>query len=192
VNPRPARIIIKRGQDKETLIVFTSDNGGQLAVGARNGPVRGGKTMNYQGGLLVSTCVVRPGKIKPGTRSDFRALTMDFYPTLVDAVGGKIEHPIEGTTFLPTLFGRKQAPFARDDFFTWLQGWRKDALRRGDWKLLKEKDKPWELYNLKDDPKETTDLAKKNPEKFKEMMATMDAYLERANSINWKRPSQLK
>jgi arylsulfatase A-like enzyme len=67
-----------------TLVIFTSDNGGQVNVGANNGPLRGGKQEMFEGGIRVPFCAVWPGRIAPGTRSERVALTMDLYPTLCD------------------------------------------------------------------------------------------------------------
>ena len=159
----------KNGQDKNTLIIFSSDNGGQLSVGARCGNHRGGKQDMYEGGLKVPTCAVWPGHIKPGTRSNLRGLSMDIYPTACEAAGAKVPKYVEGVSLLPTLLGKPQI-IKRDMIFVRREGGRLyqgqdyHALRRGDWKLVHNNPhEPLQLYNLKDDPLETTDLAKNEP-----------------------------
>ncbi len=177
------------GLDDNTIIIFTSDNGGLLSKGANNGPYREGKTTIYEGGVKVCTCVAWPGKIKPETRTDFRALTMDLFPTILEATQTGFTHKIEGRSIMPTLLGKRQSPFNRDDYYTWLQGTSKEAMRRGDFKLVRDKaGTPWELYNLKDDPYEKTDLAAKNPEKLKELVEAMQKHLKAAKKVPWQRP----
>ena len=65
------------GADRNTLVIFTSDNGGQVNVGGRNGPLRGGKQEVYEGGIRVPFCAVWPGKIEPASATDHLGLTMD-------------------------------------------------------------------------------------------------------------------
>ncbi|MEK6239679.1 MAG: sulfatase-like hydrolase/transferase, partial [Planctomycetales bacterium] len=180
-------------QYDDTLILFTSDNGGQLSVGANNGPWRSGKTHVYDGGLRVPFCAVWPGKIEPGSRADVRALTMDLYPTIAEAAGASFEHKIDGRSLLPSLLGRKQEFKPRDEFFTWLQRGKKKAMIRGDWKIVLDdptRKKTFELYNLKDDPQETTDLSTQNKDKHAELLRAMKTFDAAADQVNWKRPSQ--
>ena len=75
------------GASDNTLVIFTSDNGGQLDVGANNGSLRAGKQAMYEGGIRVPMCAVWPGTIQPGSQSDRVALTMDLYPTICKAAG---------------------------------------------------------------------------------------------------------
>ena len=179
------------GQDKNTLFIFSSDNGGQLHVGASNGTWRGGKTQVYEGGVRVTTCARWPGNIEPGSRSDIQAMTMDLFPTILAAAGTKPSQKIEGRSILPTFLGQKQKLPPRDDVYTWLQGGIKEALRRGDWKITRDKPASTpELYNLADDPQEKNNLAKANPNKYQEMTAAMQSHRDAANKVPWKRPGQ--
>ena len=184
----------RTGLSKETLVFFVSDNGGQANVGANNGALRGEKQEMYEGGLRVPACAVWPGKIKPGGRSGFIAATMDIFPTLVEAAGSKVEHAIDGRSFLPLLLGKEQPAFDRDLFFTRREGgdrfmgeciW---AMRRGDWKLVKNSPmKNWELFDLSEDPGETTDLAGKNRRKYRELGAAMRVHIQRGGAIPWQK-----
>jgi len=189
---RVMKTLEETGLAKNTLVVFTSDNGGQTRVGARNGPLRAGKGTLYEGGIRVPMGVAWPGRIRPGSRTDRIALSMDILPTLCEAAGVRIEHEIDGTSFLPTLLGRDVPEPERDLFWGRREGFRfkgEDihAIRRGNWKLLEPMpDKPRELYNLADDPQEETDLAKAEPEKFKELAAALDAQLARYAKVPWK------
>jgi arylsulfatase A-like enzyme len=183
------------GVDERTLVIFTSDNGGQLDVGANNGPWRDGKQSMYEGGLRVSFVARWPGRIPAGSRSDRRALTMDLFPTLCEAAGVKPPAGIDGKTFLPALLGQRQAPYERDLFFTRREGGARyggrtiDAVIRGDWKLLQ--DSPWaplELYNLKSDPGEKENLAEKNKGKFNELSAALRRQIQRGGAVPWQQP----
>jgi arylsulfatase A-like enzyme len=111
---RVMKTLADTGLADNTLVVFTSDNGGQLDVGANNGPLRDGKQSMYEGGLKVPCCAVWPKHISPGSSTDRVALTMDLFATICDVVGVSIEHKIEGRTILPTLLGNQQPPQRRD------------------------------------------------------------------------------
>lgn len=102
------RTLKDRKLAQNTLVVFTSDNGGQLDVGANNGPLRDGKQSVYEGGLKVPLAVVWPERIAAGSTTDFACLSMDLLPTLFDAAGIQITHPVEGRSLLPTLLGQRQ------------------------------------------------------------------------------------
>ena len=187
------------GQWKNTLTIFVSDNGGQINVGANCGNLRGGKQDMYEGGLKVPASATWPGVIKPGTRSDFSFLTMDLFPTAIEAADGTVPNGIEGRSILPLLKSGRQAPFQRDNFFTRREGnqrymgdssW---ALRRGPWKLLKNRpDGPWELFHLENDPLETTDLSKKESQKFRELTTAMRAQIQRGGTVSWQKPETTK
>ena len=179
---------------KNTLVIFTSDNGGKISFGANNGPLRSDKTHVYEGGLKVCTSFTWPGKIQNGRVTKFRGMTMDLFPTILDAAGISEHGKIDGLSMLQEITEGGQKSFAgRDQVYTWLQGYKKHALRKGDWKLVKDTEKSsYELYNMAEDPYEKTDLAKVNKEKFDELMKIMKNYLAEADKVNWKRPSQLK
>ena len=189
---RVMKTLEETGLARNTLVVFTSDNGGQTGVGARNGPLRAGKGTLYEGGIRVPMGAAWPGRIRPGSRTDRIVLSMDILPTLCEAAGVAIDHEIDGTSFLGTLLGKGGTGPERDLFWGRREGGRfkgKDvhAIRRGDWKLLEPMpDKPRELYNLADDPQEKTDLAKSEPETFKELSAALDAQLARYAKVPWK------
>ncbi len=180
---------------RRTVVVFTSDNGGQLSAGANNGPWRDGKQSMYEGGLLVPTGVVWPGKIKPGTETDFAAMSMDIFATVCQVAGVQVTHEIDGAGFLPTLMGERQPVLRRHWFFTRREGGERyggktiDAVRSGDWKLLQNSPfAPLELYNLRADPYEQQNLAKQNRQKFRELSALLRRQIQRGGSVPWQKP----
>ena len=182
------------GYGENTLVVFVSDNGGQLNVGANNGPLRDGKQSMYEGGLRVPAMVVWPGVIEPGWASDYPALTMDLYPTLLEAAGVPLTYFIEGKSFLPTLRGEDQAWEERYLFFSRREGNPRyngktiEAVRQGPWKLLQNT--PWtplELYNLEEDPLETTNRASEEPDVFNRLAAALREHIRLGGMVPWQR-----
>ena len=191
---RVLKALDELGMSENTMVVFTSDNGGKHRYGASNGKLRSDKTHVYEGGLKVCTSVTWPGKVKAGGLTPFRGMTMDLFPTILDAAGIDYDGHLDGQSMIQEVTEGGQTPFdGRNQVYTWLQGYKKHALRKGDWKLIKDTEKSsYELYNMAKDPYESTDLAKTNTVKFKELMKIMSDYLAAADKVNWKRPSQLK
>ena len=105
------------GLAADTLVVFWSDNGGQLGIGADNDGTRDGKGTLYEGGIRVPAAIRWPGKVEAGQESDRVVLTMDVVPTLCEAAGAGIEHAIDGVSFLPFLRGEPQPEPVRDLFW---------------------------------------------------------------------------
>jgi arylsulfatase A-like enzyme len=193
---RVLQTLMQRGLDENTLIVFTSDNGGSLRHGARNGPLRDGKGSMYEGGLRVPAAVAWPGKIQPATRTPFQAMTMDILPTLLEAAGVACPHEIDGKSFLPTLLGREQPPLRNDWFFRRREGGSGyggktiEAVRRGEWKLLQNSPfAPMELYHLHSDPLEQENRIELDREVFKELSAALRKEIQRYGRVAWQRPT---
>lgn len=188
-------VLEEKGLAENTIVVFTSDNGGQLSVGANNGPLRDGKQSMYEGGLKVPTAVVWPGRIEPGSRTGRIGLSMDLFPTLLAAAGVQIEHEIDGRSLLPTLLGEDAPDDERDLFFHRREGNIRyggrtiEAIRRGDWKLLQNSPfAPQEIYNLRTDPRETTNLVEREPGKYRELAAALRRHRQRGGAVPWQRP----
>jgi len=184
------------GLEENTLVVFTSDNGGDLAAGARNGSVRAGKGTLYEGGLRVPAAARWPGRIKAGARSTRLAVTMDLMPTLLEAAGVRPPQNVEGRSLLPALLGRDQLEEPRDLFFGHREGGKGfeggtiEAVRRGDWKLLRSRPGgPFELYDLRTDPLEKSDLAQSEPQKVRELSEALNAQLEGYRAVAWRPPT---
>ncbi|NQT85962.1 sulfatase [bacterium] len=166
-----------------TLVIFTSDNGGLLGP-THNAPLRAGKGHPYEGGIRVPLIVRWPSVVRAGAVSEEPVTSVDYLPTVLAAAGQKIPagREIDGVSLIPVLTG-KGGP-DRDAIFWHFPHYRGrimpySIIRAGDWKLLKRYDgKPFELFNLKDDLSETTDLAEKMPAKVKALDAKLVAWLK--------------
>ncbi len=186
--------IDEAGITDNTLIIFSSDNGGQLSVGANNGPTRGGKQDMYEGGIRVPQIAVWPHHIQAGTLTDQITLSMDIFPTCCDAAGVAIDHPIDGISILPTLLGQTQT-IERDLFWTRREGGSRYMgqsvwlARSGDWKLLQNSiEGRFELFNIADDPQETTDLRDTQPDTYTELAVKLRAHMQRGGAVPWQPP----
>jgi arylsulfatase A-like enzyme len=180
----------ERGLERDTLVVFSSDNGGDLRYGSSNGAWRSGKTHMYEGGVTVPASFTWEGTIAPGLVEQDMA-TMDVLPTVMDLLGLKIPAGLDGQSFAQVLADGMPVAAERPVFHMWREGFTTEALRYGDWKLVRDRDNlPWELYNLRDDPGETKDLASVNPDKLHELRRVMDAHMARAYAVPWTRPVQ--
>lgn len=183
------------GLERDTLVIFTSDNGGQVNAGANVGPAnRGTKGTMYEGGLRVPMAAAWPEHIAAGSRCDAVALHMDLVPTLCQAAGVTAPADLDGISLLPQLTGEAQAPPAepRELYFVRREGGppyfglTSEALRRGDWKLVHNTPfSPLELYNLKDDPKEEHDLASSRPGVRNELARRLQLHVQRGGSTAW-------
>jgi len=184
------------GLAQNTLVIFTSDNGGWLESGANNGPWRSGKAHMYEGGLRVAGVARWPARIQAGSRTQRISLSMDIFATLCQAAGAKSPPGIDGASFLPTLLGQSQPEPSRDRYFVWRDGGvaygakTMEAFVRGEWKLLQDSPfAPRELYNLRRDPYETTDLADKEKKVFRELDAGLRQQIQRAGQVPWQGPA---
>lgn len=176
--------LVELGIDNNTIVIFASDNGPHLEGGAdpdyfdSNGPLRGYKRDNYEGGIRTAMIVRWPGKVRPGTVSDHISAFWDVLPTFADITGASAPEGIDGISFLPELLGKKQS---KHEYLYWEfheQGG-KMAIRSGDWKAVKlnagnPAESTIELYDLSSDTGETNDLAASKPELVKKLEQMMN------------------
>ena len=191
------------GLRENTLVVFTSDNGGQLSAGANNGPFRGGKEDLYQGGLRVPCAVRWPGAVEPGATTDATALTMDWFPTLLNVsrvrdYGGRLSVPpdTDGIDLTGSMAQPDWLPDDRPLHFTRREGrpnqWAgqaSHAVIAGGWKLVQNR--PFdqlELFHIAEDPGETTDLIDSQPAKAKELGRLLTDHTRRNGAVPWEAP----
>ncbi len=180
------------GLAEQTLVVFTSDNGGVLNYEACNGPWRSGKQHMYEGGLRVPCLVRWPGRIAPGSKTDQIGVTMDLFPTILDAAGATPSTRIDGRSLLPALLGTADPDNERELYFVRREGGPAyggktiEALRRGRWKLLQDSPfAPLELYDLSNDPAEAFNLADKERPAFLELSAALRKHVQRGGAVPW-------
>ncbi len=181
------------GLSDNTLVIFTSDNGGQLGVGATNGPLRAGKGDMYEGGIRVPMCAVWPGRIRPGARSDRVALTMDLFPTACEAAGVKLDHEIDGRSLLAILTGESQSHEDRTQFWVRREGGGQYggrayyAARQGDYKLLQNNPfEPLKLYHLAEDPQEQNPLDDKHP-MYRKLFTALQNHVTASGAVPWQK-----
>lgn len=184
-------------QYDNTIIVFTSDNGGQLDAGASNGALRGGKEELYEGGIRVPLGVVWRKRINPGTRSNRVTMMMDLMPTFSEAAGVRVEGKIEGRSFLALLTGDETLNAAEDRTLFWMRreggtfyhGKDYYAARRGRWKLVQNHPyMPFRLYDLAADPAEQRDTAEQNRATYEALSESLRDHLRKAGAVPWQKP----
>jgi arylsulfatase A-like enzyme len=169
----------------QTIVVFTSDNGGLLGS-TINLLLRLGKGFAYEGGLRVPWIIFWPGLIPPGSLSSEPIITMDLYPTLVEATGASLPKgkEIDGVSLVKHLKSGGKEPLQREALYWHFPHYREEpgpysVIRAGDWKLIKFYEGPvLELYNLKEDLGETTNLAGKMPAKVQQLHDQLQAHLQ--------------
>lgn len=182
------------GIDDDTLIIFTSDNGGldNKSNPTDNAPLRSGKGYAYEGGIRVPLLIRWPETIPAGKVSDTPVSSIDLFPTILDsaAVALPDDRPIDGLTLLPHLKSGGEAAVDRDDLFWHFPHYRHapgpySIIRRDNWKLIKFWEGTYELFDLESDLGETTNLASQMPDKVKELDT---ALLERLEADGAKLP----
>ncbi|MEM7386679.1 MAG: sulfatase [Verrucomicrobiota bacterium] len=188
-------LVEELGIDEQTLIIFTSDNGGLDRGGepTENAPLRSGKGYPYEGGIRVPFLVRWPGTIAGGRVSDEPVSSIDFFPTILEATGVPVpgDRIIDGLSLLSHW--RNGAPLGRKRLVWHFPHYRHapgpySIIREGDWKLIKFWAGPRELFDLGSDPGEITNLAPGQPKRVealeKQLLAQLkaqEAKLPRAN-----------
>ncbi len=178
----------EQGIFDNTLIVFSSDNGGpSLGKVTSNAPLRAGKGTIYEGGIRVCACIAWPGHIPSGKTIDQPLHIVDMYPTLVKLAGGSLDHnlPLDGCDIWPVLTAG--APSPHDALFLPGMSPNAAAIRMGDWKLLARPKAAnagggngIELYNLAADISESNNVADARPDKVKELQSRLTQWLDDA------------
>ncbi|MCB5184640.1 sulfatase-like hydrolase/transferase [Methylobacillus gramineus] len=158
----------KQGLADNTIIVFTSDNGGERF--SNTWPFSGQKTELLEGGIRVPTLVRWPARIKAGQVSDQVAISMDWLPTLLAAAGTTpdSQYAPDGENLLPILLG--EAAIRPRQLFWRYKGHEQAATRSADWKYLKINGNEY-LFNLAKDPRERANLAAKHPQELAQLKA---------------------
>ena len=164
------------GLDRNTIIMFSSDNGNTFNIGGvepdffkGSGGLRGLKMDIYEGGIRVPLIARWPGRIPAGKTSDHISAQYDILPTLAEITGSKV--PVtDGISLLPELTGMHNRQKTHDFlYFEYPEKGGQIAVRIGRWKgvrvnVRKDRNAPWELYDLDADPREKSDVAAAHPE----------------------------
>ena len=171
----------EEGLAENTIVIFTSDNGGAGYVGLAdvNAPYRGWKITHFEGGIRVPMFVKWPARIAAGQAIDTPVAHIDVMPTLLAAVEQPLpeDRDIDGENLLPLMSQgvAAQTEWSRQTLF-WSSGHNR-IVRHGDWKLqiAARPEKQW-LFNLAEDPTEQVNLAGARPDKLSELMALLNAH----------------
>lgn len=197
--------IDKKGIADNTVIIFISDNGGNIhsripadgdAAPTSNAPLRGGKASMCEGGIRVPCIVVWPGVTQAGSRSDEIIQTSDFYPTLLNGLGIALpeNHAIDGIDIKPALKGKK---LKRDAIFTYfpclipVPEWLPPSVsvHSGKWKLIRvffggdAGQHDYKLYDLSQDDAELNNLATAKPEQVRALDLLIEEHLADTKAI---------
>lgn len=156
---------------ENTLVIFTSDNGG--ARGCSNAPLRGGKGTHWEGGFREPTLAWWPGTIPADSTCDEVITAMDLFPTFAKLSGGNVptDRVIDGKDISPLLLAEKGAKSPHDTFY-YNQGNGLTSIRSGKWKLSKN----GELYDLEADIAESKDVSSENPEVVKRIQPLFQSF----------------
>ena len=176
-------LVKQLGLDDNTYIFFTSDNGPHKEGGAdpvffnSSGPLRGIKRDLYEGGIRVPLLVRAPGKVPAGKVSNVPWAFWDILPTVGQLTSTPNPSGIDGLSFTPALAGKEQVQQHKYLYWQFNEGGLKEALIQGDWKIVRFKNQGQpevlELYNIKSDIGEKTNLAQKNPGELKTLKALL-------------------
>ncbi|MGB0582671.1 MAG: sulfatase, partial [Limisphaerales bacterium] len=202
---RVREAVAKAGLAKNTLIIFTSDNGGHSGATWCE-PLKGAKGAFYEGGIRVPTCMTWLGVIQSGSTCDTPITGVDLMPSAAELAGAKLpkKQPVDGHSWVPLLSG-KRALTQRAVFWhypLYLAGgtynqvvpvhgtennyWRAtpcSVIRKGDWKLIQFfEDNSIQLYNLKSDIGEETDLSSAEPERAQAMLKELQAWQKKTKA----------
>lgn len=172
------------GQRKNTIVLFISDNGGKnnhtggqypppdstLHNYSSNEPLRGQKAQTFEGGIRVPAFIQWPGTLKP-RKVTLPIHAVDWLPTFAAIANIKLPKTLkqDGQNIWPQI--NDGAEYKTPRTFYWVKGKRWYALRHGDWKIVRQRQKPWMLFNLAKDPNETTNFAEQQPKKLQALIA---------------------
>jgi arylsulfatase A-like enzyme len=170
------------GLARDTLIVFTSDNGGPTwQTTSSNGPLNGVKALMLEGGIRVPTLLRWTGRLPAGRTSDAIATGFDFTATALAAAGAPRTPDLDGVDLTPILSGQTRPDPARRLYW---RGGPQGAMRAGPWKLVKAED-GWFLFNLARDIGERRDLAAVEPARLAQMKADWLAWAATMPQPTW-------
>jgi arylsulfatase A-like enzyme len=169
------RRLEERKLRENTLIFFLSDNGGAIANGSSNGPLKGFKGEKFEGGQRTPFVVSWPAQLEAGQSFGGLSSALDILPTALSACGAALpqDRPLDGVDLLPYLRGDREGDPHPVLF------WHRraaSAVRMGDFKLVRHKSHGLRLYDLAKDLAETRDLRKEHPQRVEKMLALLTSW----------------
>ena len=179
--------IVELGLEKDTMIVFLSDNGDAPATKTGDPRYRGHKGSVYEGGHRVPAIFWYPGKVKANTKTDALSISLDIMPTILNTAGLKVpdSHNVDGIDLSSVILQKGDLPNRPLYWFSLSnRGQRDEAMRQEDWKLVVThkgaqrgtfENEKVELYNLKNDQSEKNNLSQKHPVITKKMLTQLKA-----------------
>ncbi|MFG0335592.1 MAG: sulfatase, partial [Maioricimonas sp. JB049] len=169
----------KHGLHRNTLVIFSSDNGANSGEQGSSSPYAGGKGQGTQkeGWVRVPTILSMPGTLPEGKQYDDLIANFDFYSTIASLTTGTVPAHCDGVDLFPYLSGENDD--AAHEYLFWLNNQPDDAPRRHliavrwqDWRLYRKYDKDrWQLFDLTSDPREENDVAAEHPEIVRQLAA---------------------
>lgn len=178
--------------DKNTLVIFTNDNGGAMPYNAScNDPFSGTKGTFLEGGVHIPFIAQWPGVIPSGITYEKPVITLDILPTAVALAGGTLpqDRKYDGVDLMPFVLGENMEVPHQALFWRLLHH---GAVREGDWKLIWFDDKAPRLHNIKEDVAEQIDLSEKYPERVKEMVGEFNKWQGELAEPTWRTHPQWK
>lgn len=185
------QVLGESGLEENTLVVFTSDNGGALRYEQSNGKLRGGKQDMYEGGIRVPTFLRWKGVIPAGGSTDQFGMHMDLLPTFCEIAGAEIPPEVNGISLLPALQGKSQTTDNRVVFWVRREGGMYGglayyAVRHGDLKLLQNTPyEPEQLFHMGEDEFEQAPIQELRPGDFNRLRRQLQEHIRLSGSVPW-------
>lgn len=190
---RVMKALKETGLDDNTLVIFTSDNGGALRYAQSNSPLRGSKQQMYEGGIRVPFFASWKGKIAAGSTSDNVGMLMDLLPTFCKVAEKEVTHAIDGISLLPTLLGEEQVTDDRHLFWVRREGWDYGgqayyAARYKGYKILQNSAyEPLEFFNIEEDELEKTPLNSEDSKVYRKLRMALQEHIKKSGAIPWQK-----
>lgn len=180
------------GLRDNTVIAFTSDNGGSLPHGQRNLPWRDGKQSHYDGGLKVPFLIRPTNKNLAGSKCEYAGLTFDLNATFLELAGANADPDSDAVSLMPVLNGGQMPSAERELYFVRREGNNRyvggayHAIIRGKWKLMhNDPFSPLELYDLVADPQEQDNVIAENANVANQLKRSLRAHIQRGGRVAW-------
>ena len=190
---RVMKALKETGLDDNTLVIFTSDNGGALRYAQSNSRLRGSKQQMYEGGIRVPFFASWKGKIAAGSTSDNIGMLMDLLPTFCKVAEKEVTHAIDGISLLPTLLGEEQVTDDRHLFWVRREGWDYGgqayyAARYKGYKILQNSAyEPLEFFNIAEDELEKAPLNSEGSEVYRKLRMALQEHIKKSGAIPWQK-----